>query len=102
MGKLLKNKKGRSESYYFNAREKIYSRLAELPKGTIKERLISGGKYYYLQRREGKKVRHTYIGKEIPEDLKKQFKERQALQKELSHVQDILRSFLAERIKKIM
>ena len=102
MGKPLKNRKGRGESYYFNAREKIYSRLAELPKGTIKERLISGGKYYYLQRREGKKVRHTYIGKEIPEDLKKQFKERQALKKELDKLQKFLSSFWAKRIKKMM
>ena len=86
----------------FKAREKIYERLAELPRGTIKERLISGRRYYYLQRREGKKVLHTYIGREIPRDLKKQMKERQALQSELTKIQGALLTFLSVRIKDVM
>ena len=100
MTKNLRNGKDKSEAYYFNAREKIYKRLAELPKGTIKERLISGRKYYYLQRREGKKVLHAYIGRELPEDLKNQMRERKALQVELTKIQDILMEFLLKRIEK--
>ena len=75
MTKSSENKK-HTKDYYFNAREKIYNRLAELPQGTIKERVISGRRYYYLQRREGKKVIHTYLGKEIPQAIKEQMQER--------------------------
>ena len=100
MTKTSQKTREKSEDYYFNAREKIYQRLAELPKGTIKERLISGRTYYYFQRREGKKVLHTYIGREIPKDLKNQMRERKRLQAELTKIQDILMKFLVERIEK--
>lgn len=90
-----------AELHYFNARERIYDRLSQLPRGTVKKRLISGRKYYYLQRREGKRVVHTYLGKEIPEDLKKQVKEREALRRELEQVQHVLLEFLAAKIRKI-
>ena len=102
MTKTLKNTKRHGENYYFNAQGKIYQRLAELPQGTIKERLISGRKYYYLQRREGKKVLHAYIGREIPEDLKKSMQERKALRTQLKRIQNILMKFLSVRIKKIL
>ena len=102
MGKTSKNKAGHSESYYFNVRERIYRRLKELPKGTIKERLISGRKYYYLQRREGKKVLHAYIGREIPQDLKKMMQERKALRTELTRIQNLLMTFSSARIKNIL
>ena len=99
---VLKDVKRHSEDYYFKAREKIYDRLAELPRGTIKERLISGRKYYYLQRREGKKVVHTYLGKAIHADLKKQMRERKALSSELEKIQSVLLKFVAARIKTIV
>ncbi|OGX37081.1 MAG: hypothetical protein A3G91_05950 [Omnitrophica WOR_2 bacterium RIFCSPLOWO2_12_FULL_50_9] len=98
---MAKAKAEHSENYYFNARERIYARLAQLPRGTIKERLISGRRYYYLQRREGKKVLHTYLGKEIPEDFKKKLEEREALRRELREVQGILLTFLSAQIRKI-
>lgn len=91
-----------SENYYFNVRERIHGRLSQLPRGTVKERLISGRKYYYLQRREGKRVVHTYLGREIPEDLKKQMAEREALRRELENVREVLRTFWVDRIKKIL
>lgn len=94
--------KRHSENYYFNAREKIYARLAQLPRGTVKERLISGRKYYYLQRREGKKVLHVYLGKEVSEDLKKKLKEREALRLELKKIQDVLLASLSAKIKDII
>lgn len=99
---MAKAKKKHSENYYFNARERICSRLSQLPRGTVKERLISGRKYYYLQRREGKKVVHTYLGKEIPEDIKKNLEERETLRRELENVQEVLRTFWVDRIKKIL
>ena len=91
--------KKHSESYYLNAQEKIYNRLAELPRGTIKECLISGRKYFYLQCREGKKVIHSYIGKVLPRDLKEKMLERKALRGELSKIQDILMDFLTAKIR---
>ena len=94
--------KTHSETYYFNARDKIYGRLAELPQGTIKGRLISGRKYYYLQRREGKKVVHKYIGREIPEDLKEKMQEREALRGKLTKIREILMTFLSAKIKNIL
>ena len=99
---MAKVRKKHSEDYYFNARQNIYDRLAQLPRGTIKQRLISGRKYYYLQRREGKKVLHTYIGKEIPKDLKKKMQERQTLRVELKKIQDVLLTFLSAKIKNII
>ncbi len=102
MAKTLRKTRGHSESYFLKAREKIYERLAQLPRGTIKERLISGWKYYYLQRREGKKVLHTYIGREIPEDLKRTMQERETLRAELRKIQKSLVAFLSAEIKKIM
>ena len=93
--------KKHSEGYYFNAREKIYDRLAQLPQGTIKERLISGRKYYYLQRREGKKVLHQYIGREIPKDLKRKLEERKALRDKLTKIQEILRTLISAKIRNL-
>mgnify|MGYP001576442780 CR=1 FL=1 len=95
-------RKKHSEDYYFNARAGIYARLAQLPRGTVKERLISGRKYYYLQRREGKKVVHTYLGKEIPENIKKGLEERAALRRELENVQEAIRGFVVAQIGKIL
>lgn len=94
--------KKRGESYYWNAREKIQNRLSQLPRGTIKERLISGRKYYYFQRREGKKVVHTYIGKEIPKDLEKEMLEREELRAELRRIQEVLTTFLADKIRGLL
>ncbi len=93
--------KRQREDHYFNAREKIYDRLAQLPKGTIKERVISGWKYYYLQHREGKKVVHKYIGREIPKDLKRQLQEREALRDNLASIQKVLMKFLTARIRDV-
>lgn len=93
MKKVLK-----SENYYFNTREKIYNQLAQLPQGTIKKREIYGHTYYYLQHREGKKVIHKYIGKEMPEKLKKNMQKRETLKQELAKIQDVLIGFLAKKI----
>ena len=90
---MAKSTRKHRENYYLSARVRICDRLSHLPRGTVKERLISGRKYYYLQRREGKKVIHTYIGKEIPEDLKKQLKEREILRRELEEVREALWKF---------
>ena len=88
-----------SERYYVSAREKIYAKLAGLPRGTIKERVISGKKYYYLQNREGKKVIHKYIGKQVPPAFLKKVRKREELRRELYKLHDVLMGFWAPKIR---
>ena len=90
-----------SEAFYFKARDSIYDRLDQLPKGTLKKRVISGRTYYYLQRREGKKVIHDYIGPEISKSFKKQLEERKILNKKLADIQSVLMSLLSDTIRNI-
>ena len=66
-----------------NAKWKIWAELHKLPPGSIKERIISGRKYYYHQRREGKKVVHTYIGKELSREVRSQMLKHRALHAKL-------------------
>jgi len=80
-----------SKEYYVGIKRKIEGRLRRLPAGSIKERTISGGRYFYLQKRSGKKVIHKYLGKKRPEDLMRQLKERRNLQAELRKADEALR-----------
>ncbi len=57
----------------------------------IKEKTINGKKYYYLQYRAGKKIMQKYLGKNKPENLIKQIKERNALKIELKKVDEALK-----------
>jgi len=89
--KVLQGILSESKEYYLEAREKIKKKLANLPKGGVKERMIAGKKYYYLQQRVGKKVVHKYLGKRRPEEVVSQIKERKALGVELRKVNEALR-----------
>lgn len=80
-----------SKEYYLRVRDKIKKKLSNLPKGSIKGRVISGKKYYYLQKRVGRKVIHKYLGKKRPEEVLNQTKERKALGVELKKVNEALR-----------
>jgi len=88
---VLKGILSESKAYYLNINEEIQKRLRSLPSGSIKERNISGRKYYYLQRRKENKIIHEYIGKERPDDLFKQIQERKALLAELRKVNEALK-----------
>ncbi len=79
-----------SKEYYLEIRGKIGKKLANLPKGSVKERLIAGKKYYYLQNRVGNKIVHKYLGKKRPEGIFNQIKERNALRVELKKVSEAL------------
>tara|TARA_B100000745_G_C19849480_1_gene282054 strand:- start:5 stop:310 length:306 start_codon:yes stop_codon:yes gene_type:complete len=89
-----------SKKHYQEARRKILKQLASLPKGSVKERKISGKKYYYLQKRDGKRVIHKYLGKEKPEKLMKDLKLRKSLQGELKKVDEALRMIQKAQGKK--
>jgi hypothetical protein len=86
--KVLKNILKESKEYYLGLKKMIERKIKSLPKGSVKERKICGRKYYYLQYREGKKVINKYLGKDKPESLIKQIKERKALLNELKKVNE--------------
>jgi len=89
--KILQGILSESKEYYLEIREKIKNKLSKLAKGSVKERLIAGKKYYYLQHRVGKSVVHKYLGKKKPEDILVQIKERKALSAELKKVNEALK-----------
>ncbi|MDP2922482.1 MAG: hypothetical protein Q8O30_02015 [Candidatus Omnitrophota bacterium] len=88
---ILKGILSEGKEYYLDVKQKIEKKLAVLPRGSIKERKIAGQKYYYLQQRIGKKIIHKYLGKQKPESLIKQIKEREVLKAELKKVNDSLK-----------
>ncbi len=58
-----------------------------LPRGNIRQKLVGGRKYYYLQYREGKQVRSKYVKKadlELLQQNLKRRKENEASIKELT------------------
>jgi len=87
---ILKNVLDENASYYQKERREIISRLACLPKGTIKSKMISGHRYFYLQYRKENKVIQKYLGKTVPEKIRKELKERKQLEKELKEVDESL------------
>jgi len=83
--------------YYRKVKKELEEKLSKLPKGSIKERSISGRVYYYLQKREGNKVVHQYLGKKKPEELIANIKQRKVFEKELKKAKDSLK--LLEKTK---
>ncbi|MFC1594118.1 hypothetical protein ACFL38_02200 [Candidatus Omnitrophota bacterium] len=89
--RVLKGILSESKEYYLDAKKKIEGKIADLPKGSVKERMIHGGKYYYLQYRKGSKIVHTYLGKGEPEELIKKISRRKALKDELKKINEALK-----------
>ena len=83
---ILKGILSESSKYYIDSKRKIESKILELPQGSLKERKISGRKYYYLQSRVGEKIMQKYLGKDKPDNLIKQSAQRKALKSELKKV----------------
>ena len=50
--------------------------IASLPRGSIREKIIKGRVYYYLQYREGSRVRSVYVPKADVETLREQLEAR--------------------------
>lgn len=88
---VLNNILKESKEYYLDIKQKIEERLKHLPDGSIKERNIYGRKYFYLQQRVGKKVIHKYIGRNKPNNLIQEIKERKNLLEELKKVNEALK-----------
>jgi len=87
----LKNVLKENFEYYLEQETIIAARLSLLPKGRIKEKIINGDTYYYLQYRKGKKVIDEYIGKKIPGNLSEHLKERKKMEDELKKVREAIK-----------
>ena len=88
---MLKDILKDSKQHYVEAKRKIEKKLLSLPQGSVKERVISGRKYYYLQYRKEEKVIQKYLGKIKPDKLIKQLKEKRLLKGELRKVNEALK-----------
>ena len=88
--KVLKGILKDSLVYYQRLERELIRRLSKLPKGSVKRRQIKGRAYYYLQRREGMKVLHRYLGRKKPEALIQAAHERHELRGELVKVRAAL------------
>ena len=77
--------------YYQRLERELERRLARLPKGSVKRRRIKGRVYYYLQRRNGSKVIHRYLGCQKPVELVRSIQERRRLRRELAKVHAALK-----------
>ena len=80
-----------SKQHYVEAKRKIEKKLLSFSQGSVKERIISGRKYYYLQYRKGEKVIQKYLGKVKPDKVIKQLKEKRLLKAELRKVNEALK-----------
>lgn len=69
----------------------IESEINELPKGALVFIVRDGNAYYYLKRREGKKVISIYVGKEHEDNVLKlelQIEQRKKLEQKLKKLQE--------------
>ena len=89
--KVLKSILKDSLSYYQRLERDLKRRLAKLPRGSVKRRMIRGHGYYYLQRRNGGRIVHQYLGRQKPAELLKGIQERRQLKQELAKVRAALR-----------
>lgn len=87
----LKNTLKESLEFYLEQEKTIISRLALLQKGNIKRKNIKGETYYYLQYRKGLRVIDEYIGKEIPDRLLEQKKQKKQLELHLKKTREAIR-----------
>ena len=88
---ILKKTLEENASYYEEIKKETISRLACLPKGSIKKKIINGKNYYYFQYRDGNKIIQNYLGKKIPEEIIENLKERKLLERELKNVEKALK-----------
>jgi hypothetical protein len=97
----LKNVLEDNAAFYKDQERKISARLALLPKGKVRTKMIGEESYHYLAYRKGRSVKTDYIGKVVPQELKDGLAERAQLERELLKVREarrLLRSGRGEEI----
>jgi len=67
--------------------------LEDLPKGSIREKIINGKKYHYLQWRDGRKVRSKYIKPDEVVILSDQIEQRRQYAKEIKALHETKKEF---------
>jgi hypothetical protein len=97
----LRNALKDNVAFYGDQERKISARLALLPKGLIRARVIGGESYYYLEYRKGRSVKTDYIGKVVSQELKDGLAERARLEKELPRVREAQRLLSSGRKEEI-
>lgn len=97
--KILKGILSENRAYYLKVKKDIEKKISKLPKGCVKERCISGRVYFYIQKREDKKIVHKYLGKERPVEIIEQIDKRRILEKEVKKVKEALRIIDKTKVK---
>ncbi len=87
----LKGILSESKGQHLEVKKKIEEKLANLTRGSVKERIISGKKYFYLQSRIAKKIVHKYLGRKKPGEILHQLQERKKFKVELKKVKEALK-----------
>jgi len=87
---ILKGILKESLDYYQDLDNRLRSRLAQLPRGSVLQRRIGRQKYFYLKVREGNQVVSRDLGKDRPIELEKSIQERRLIQRQLQEVQQNL------------
>ena len=72
---------------------KLQKKLEDYPKGTLRRRTIKGGDYFYLQYRDGKHVRSSYVHAEDVADISEIIAERRELEHEIMEMQARVESY---------
>jgi hypothetical protein len=93
----LKNILKENLEFYLQREKEIVSILSSLPKGRIREKKISGDRYYYLQYRKEGKVVDEYIGKSVSDELLKSLQKRKALEIELKKIREGINTLKGQR-----
>ena len=75
----------------------IEEELASLPKGSVRVRSIKGHEYYYLNYREGEKVRSDYISQSEVDDVRQKIERRKQLKTALKEQEQ-----MRKQIKRVL
>jgi hypothetical protein len=78
------------ENYLFFIREldRVNEEIGKLPAGNISAKKIGKSVYYYLQWREGKKIKTTSLGAMPPDDLRQQVSRRRQLEQQKKEIME--------------
>ena len=77
--------------YYRLQEKQALASLTGLPRGSIKQKISGGRKYFYLQYRHQGKVVEKYLGRTYQDELADQIKKRKAIRSQLREIRGALK-----------